>query len=502
MTAHAQPLPRSAPEAQGIPSPAILDFVRAAEETVEHLHSFMLLRHGHRVAAGWWEPYTPERTHVLFSLSKSFTSTAVGLAVAEGHFSVDDKVISFFPDDLPEQVSDNLAAMRVWDLLTMSTGHLQDTTGTLRGGPDDNWVRAFLAQPVGHEPGAPFLYNSGATYMLSAIVQTVTGSTVLDYLRPRLLDPLGIGPAKWDSCPRGINVGGWGLHLRTEDIARFGQLYLQKGEWQGQQLVPAEWIEAATSAQVDNSTRVDDGSVDPDWGQGYGYQFWRCRHNAYRGDGAFGQYCIVMPEQDAVLAITSGLRDMQAVLDLIWEHLLPAMNHEPLPLNESAHAELSDTLDALTLPVVRGEYTSPVMARISGRRYVFDRDVPATPADSGRPAVRAVQNTDSVEAVALDFQNDGCTFIIKDAQGEHRIACGHGGWQEGMTTWHSDQAWPVAASGAWTSPDTYQMRIYFTASPFCAHVTCRFEENRIIYHSGVNVSFGPLENPERVGRMG
>ncbi len=203
--------------------------------------------------------------------------------------------------------------MRVRHLLSMSTGHAEDTTRYLREEKDGNWVKAFLAQPVEYEPGTHFLYNSGATYMLSAIVQKLSGLKVVDYLRPRLFEPLGIENPRWETWPQGINTGGWGLNINTEDIARFGQLYLQSGMWHGQRLVPAAWIEEATARQVSNGSNPDS-----DWEQGYGYQFWRCRHNAYRGDGAFGQYCLVMPDQDAVLAITSGVSDMQAVLNVIW----------------------------------------------------------------------------------------------------------------------------------------------------------------------------------------
>ncbi|MBE0699599.1 MAG: serine hydrolase, partial [Anaerolineaceae bacterium] len=305
--------PTSSPERQGIPSSAILRFVEAIEKKHLELHSFMLLRHGILVAKGWWNPYHPDYPHMLFSLSKSFTSSAVGLAVAEGRLSVDDAVVSFFPDDLPELVSENLKAMKVKHLLTMSTGHAEDTTGRLRDTVDGNWVKSFLSLEVENVPGKPFVYNSGATYILSAIIQKVTGMTVLEYLRPRLFEPLGIENPTWETCPMGINTGGWGLNVRTEDIAQFGQLYLNKGVWNGRRILAQEWVEQASSAQVPNGDNPES-----DWNQGYGYQFWRCRHGAYRGDGAFGQYCIVMPEQDAVLAITSGLGDMQAVMNLVW----------------------------------------------------------------------------------------------------------------------------------------------------------------------------------------
>jgi CubicO group peptidase (beta-lactamase class C family) len=252
----------------------------------------------------------------LYSLSKSFTSTAVGLAVAEGKLSVDDEVLKFFPDDAPADPSANLKSMRVSDLLRMNTGHQAEPPRK----PDEVWTKVFLAHPVPFKPGTHFLYNTSATYMQSAIVQKVTGQTVLDYLTPRLFEPLGIDGPTWEKSPQGISTGGYGLSVRTEDIAKFGQLYLQKGKWQGKQLVPEAWIDAATARQTSNGSNPNS-----DWDQGYGYQFWRCRHGAYRGDGAFGQYCVVLPEQDAVIAITSGLRDMQAVLNLVWDKLLPGL---------------------------------------------------------------------------------------------------------------------------------------------------------------------------------
>ena len=225
-------------------------------------------------------------------------------------------MLKFFPDDAPAEPSNNLKAMRV-----------QRPAAHVHRPPDraaahaatEPWTKTFLAQPVPFKPGTHFLYNTSATYMLSAIVQKATGQTVLDYLTPRLFEPLGIENPTWETSPQGISAGGYGLSIRTEDIAKFGQLYLQKGKWHGKQLVPAAWVEAATARQTSNGSNPKS-----DWDQGYGYQFWRCRHGAYRGDGAFGQYCIVLPEQDAVIAITSGVKDMQAVLNLVWDKLLPA----------------------------------------------------------------------------------------------------------------------------------------------------------------------------------
>lgn len=326
------PFVRATPEAQGIPSSAVSAFVDGLD-ALDAIHSLMLVRHGAVVAEGWWDPYQRDDPHMLFSLSKSFTSTAAGLAIGAGLLTLDDLVLDYFADAAPPEPSEYLRAMRVRHLLSMSTGHTTDTLGPCINSEDGDWVKAFLACPVEREPGTHFLYNSGATYMVSAIVQQVTGEKVVDYLGPRLFQPLGILDPVWETCPRGINTGGWGLSLRTEEIARFGQLYLQDGVWDDRRLLPEGWVAEATRAHIDNSADRKD-----DWAQGYGFQFWRCYHNCYRGDGAFGQFCIVMPDQDAVLAITSGIGDMQAVLNLAWQHLLPAMGDAKLPPSDDADA--------------------------------------------------------------------------------------------------------------------------------------------------------------------
>jgi CubicO group peptidase (beta-lactamase class C family) len=331
-------LPRSSPESQGMSSAAVRQFIETAHQKVDTLHSVMVVRHGQVVAEAWWSPEAADNRHVMHSLSKSFTSTAVGLAIAEGKLDLFDPVLKFFPDEAPENPSDNLKKMRIRDLLTMSTGHHDQP----KREPDTNWAKAFLAHPVPYKPGTHFMYNSMGTYMASAIVQKVTSQTVLEYLKPRLFEPLGIENPEWDMSPQGVSVGGWGLWIRTEDIAKFGQLYLQKGKWNGKQLVPAEWVELATSKQMSNGS-------DPtkDWDQGYGFQFWRCRHNAFRGDGAKGQFCVVLPEQDAVIAITADTKDMQAELNVVWDHLLPAFQSSPLAENPAEVEKLREAVKSL-----------------------------------------------------------------------------------------------------------------------------------------------------------
>lgn len=470
-------LPRATPESQGIASPAVLQFVKALETQIHEIHSFMLLRHGKVVAEGWWSPYGHEHPHLLFSLSKSFTSTAVGLAIAEGYFSIDDPVRSFFLEEAPLDGGDLQGAMRVRHLLSMSTGQSVDTWSYMVDRPDGDWIKGFWEVPVAHAPGTHFVYNTGATYMLSAIVQKTTGLKLVDYLQSRLFSPLGIENASWQESPQGITAGGIGLSLKTEDVAKFGQLYLQKGMWQGRQILSEAWVEAATSSQISNSQ-----GMQIDWMQGYGYQFWRCRHNAYRGDGVFGQYCIVMPEQDAVLAITSGMDvfEMQQPLNLVWEILLPAMQPVALADDASTWDDLSGKLSSLNLLPVQGQAESSAVSQISGRIYAVDL------------------NELQIESIRLTFAEAACTISIKTAAGEETIPCGYGQWQRGQPTTLFSQPLlfdrtSIATSGAWTDGDVFTFVIRLCETPFYHTLVCHFVGDEILIEVQINVSLESMK---------
>ena len=305
-------------------------FQKAATDSFD-IHSVMIVKDGKVIFSRWQSEGVDTVPHVLHSVSKTFTATAVGLAIADGKIALTDKVIDYFPDKLPAEVSDNLKGMTIRDLLTMSCGH--DVEPSFRN-PEQDWVTAFLAHPVVHEPGTFYLYNSLGTYMLSAIVQQVTGEKVVDYLTPRLFEPLHIDKPKWEESPQGINCGGWGLYLKTEDLAKMGQLLLQKGEWNGKQLIPAEWVAEMSKKQVESinpGTRMEEAKAKgmtkeiSDWMQGYGYQMWRCRPGCFRADGARGQYIIVVPDKNAVIAITSNVENLQGELNLVWDNILPVL---------------------------------------------------------------------------------------------------------------------------------------------------------------------------------
>ena len=463
-------LPRSTPESQGVASADLETFLsRIAPHEV---HSLMLLRHGRVIAEGWWAPFSADDPHVLYSLSKSFAATAVGFAVHEGLLDIESTVVSLLPEAVPDLVSRNLAALRVRHLLTMTTGNAADTMSPITK-TDTDWARDILAQPIDHAPGTHFVYNSGATYLLSAIMQRVTGQRLLDYLTPRLLDPLGIAGATWETCPRGIDIGGWGLSILTEDIAAFGQLMLQEGRWGDAQLVPAEWVRAATSAQVDNRDLAEPLKWQTDdWMQGYGYQFWRCTHNAYRADGAFGQFAIGMPEQDALLVVTSGMSDTAAFLATVWDTLLPALSGSAT-LDDDAQAQgsLLTTLAALALPTPAGEPAStPVGSTPTGSARW---SLPENDAGVTELAITVAAGDTSIALVHVDGRKVTVNLGAGVASG--RWALGGGPSRAG--------GWAVAAAGDWRNGDILALRIQFHETPYALNLTVRVHAERRRRHS-------------------
>lgn len=463
------PLPRSTPEAQGISSKVILDFLTAVEKSGQEFHGLMVVRHGHVVAEGWWAPFAPMLKHTLYSLSKSFTSTAIGMCVADGKMRVDDPVLKFFPKETPATIGENLAAMQVKHLLTMNTGHEGGTMEAMQANQAGEWIKTFLAHPVPQKPGSHFWYNTGATYALSAIVQRLTGKTTFDFLTERLFRPLGITGADWEISPEGISVGGYGLRVRTEDIAKFGQLYLQKGQWGGQQLVPASWVEAATAKQTTSQNN------DSDWGQGYGYQFWRCKPapGFYRGDGAFGQYCIVIPQYDTIIAINSESKDMGASMNVVWEHLLPALKQDkPLPEDVAAQKSLRTRLQQLALPVPIVQPTVPLAAAISGKTF------------------RLESNAKGITGIRFAFEGKTCQVSVQGASGTQTLTCGLGYWH----TESNEQDVSVslfvlpervkltsktAASATWQDDQTLLLNLKFIENVHGDQWICHFEGDKL-----------------------
>lgn len=353
-----QPLPRRAPAELNVDSKGVIAFLDGLENSAAvEPHSIMLLRGGSVIAEGWWAPYRPDRVHLLYSLSKSFTSTAAGFAFDEGLLALDATVISYFPE-LDAEITDARArAILVRHVLAMATGHREDTIERAMATDPADIVRGFLLTPPDEAPGGVFAYNQSATYTVAAIVQRLSGQRLTDYLRPRLFDPLGIGDVSWFEDAAGRQLGFSGMFGPTLAIAHLGQLYLQRGVWNGRRLLSAEWVDLATRSHVSTEREIN-----PDWAQGYGFQFWMARHG-YRGDGAFGQFCVILPEHDVVVALTGQSLDMQRVLDLAWEHLLPAFGAEgALVSDEAADAVLRERLSTAQLPPVAAATPLPPLA--------------------------------------------------------------------------------------------------------------------------------------------
>ncbi|WP_148709081.1 serine hydrolase domain-containing protein [Falsibacillus albus] len=456
-------LPRSSPEEQGVSSKAISQFLDNIQEEKHELHSLMILRHGHVITEGWWNPFNSDNEHALFSLTKSFTSIAVGFAINEGLFSLEDTVSSFFPDIEINQIN-GFKPIQVRDLLTLSVGHEKATMGWDLQQIKGSWIEHFLNIPLDHEPGTRFLYNTSASHMLSAIVQQVTGKKLIDFLEPRLFGPLGISKPNWQTSPDGHNTGGHGMSLKTDDIAKFGQFLLQKGFWEGRQLLPVSWIEEASSLQILNGDNKDD-----DWQQGYGYQFWLCRHGAYRADGAYGQFCIILPDQEAVVIMTGAVQNGARVLNLVWECLLSAMRKDPFPKDLSAQTTLRHQLKNLRLEIPELAEISPLSKVISNKIYKMD------------------SNIHNIKEVSIMFDSDSCTFMVMDSRGKHYIKCGYQEWVEGTTVLfdnvyhflYQPEEVKVYAKAGWKNEKEFEMIWCFIDTPFTDKLTCRFDGKNI-----------------------
>ncbi|MDR0359247.1 MAG: beta-lactamase family protein [bacterium] len=433
-------LTRSAPTELKVDAGRVLAFLDAVEASGMELHSLMILRHGSVVAEGWWAPYRRDDVQLLYSLSKTFTAMAIGVAVGEGLFSTEDLVADLLPRFVPAQLPDHLRQLRVRHLLSMASGHREETLERLgEMGPDP--VRSFLSLVPEEPPGTIFAYNQGNPLTLSQIITTVTGQRIADYLRPRLFDPLGIEHAEWLTTSAGIDQGYSGLHVTTEAVAKLGQLILQNGRWEDVQLVPSGYVRECRRPQIDSAGHF----TGPDWQEGYGYLMWICRYGAQRGDGAFGQYSIVLPDADAVVACTSRVSDMQAELDLIWEHLLPAFG-DSSPSREDDRA-LAERLKRLSI--------TPVAAGAPGP----GRPVELSPTRMDEPF------DDLIERARIEPRPGGTRLVLTVAGEEHAFDLPNGQWSDGVLPGLSRQFPEVSVSGGWVAEDEYHADVIWRCAP-------------------------------------
>jgi CubicO group peptidase (beta-lactamase class C family) len=463
-------LPRSTPEMQGVSSDVLSNLFDAMDASDIEFHSVMVLRNGFVIGEGWWAPYAPQYRHTLHSLSKSFTSAAVGLAINKGHFTIESQVISFFPDMLPKEVSPNLAAMKVKHLLTMTTGH-QTSKGIMTNSAP--WVQAFLAAPIVHEPGTYYVYNTAASYMLSAIVQKTTGKTLLEFLKPRLMEPLHIEGADWETSPQGINTGGFGLRVRTEDIAKFSQLYLNKGKWNGKQIIPAAWVEASGKEQWTFTSNPFGGKSPKehdDWQQGYGYQFWRTQHNGFRSDGLYGQFGIILPDQQTVVAITEQSFNTQKTLNFVWDVLFPGLQKTTLSTNKAAQQKLKNKEASLQVKFAPMATKSTMTAAVSSKKFILE------------------SNPFDAKAITFNFNKDTCEMTVHYDQGDRKLSFGINRWEKNKNGIFLNAqlpfpvnslpnvASPIACNATWKDDNTLYLEIRPVETVTSDSITCRFTD--------------------------
>ena len=460
LRAQVHELPRAVPEAEGVPSEAVaalFDSLMALPQT--EIHSVMVVRHGKVIGEIYPKPFAPGYRHTMYSCSKTFVGAAVGLAIEENRLRLDDRVGAFFPELLPDSVSANLADMTVRDLLTMTSGITPDWDMRSR---TSEWIRTYLAKPV-IEPGTKFQYDSICTYLLSAIVQKATGETVLDYLKRRVFTPMNITEVDWEVSPEGFNTGGWGLHIQSESLAKFGLLLLNGGNWQGKQLLPAAWVKEMMTEQHA--------------GTGYGYQMWQGEYpGAWDLDGALGQYVLVIPDKDMVVVITectliNGINQRR----LVWNRLLPEVTDNPLPADARAYARLQKKQQDVSLPFAKGKANSSRAARFAQGCYTLSDNV------YGWASVR------------LDFDKKAKVLSL-DITGKNgkkeQLLFGHKRWLktdlEGCPPYSIrpvgsfegiERPLHAAGSYGWIASDALKLKVHYVDWVSSLDITLRFEED-------------------------
>ena len=481
-------LGRAPSDLAGVFAPSVRIFIDGLRRQGLELHSFMLYRRGFVVAEGWWAPYRADRVHLVHSAAKSFTATGVGLAIDDGLLRLDDKVAHFFPEHLPARPSSHLEAMTVRHLLTMTTGHASGISGGEWRGIRTSWLAEFFKEPVPDPPGHKFIYSSASSYVLSAIIQKVTGKSLSSYMQSRLFEPMGIEPPRWDVSPEGINTGGNGLSCTTADLLKLGILHLNGGTWQGRRLLSEKWIKDATRPQTRQTgfgaftgkrylPSEEDALPSHTFGRmGYGYQWWMGPYETYAAHGFYGQYCIVFPREQAVFACTGGLAIGETrVESLIWTHLLPPLRDGGTPTS-AATGTTRDGTRNLRLDLPSSSAVRPTTAP-SG-------DFIAEPNDTG------------VIRITFSFEDDRCVFTLSDRRGIHRIDAGIGRWIESETTMsggslhhgYEPERVRVSAAGHWENARTFSMTWIFIETAFRDTLTCAFDGDSVRIVRRVNVS--------------
>lgn len=474
--------PVCSPEEVGIPSKAILNFFDYVERYGIEMHSLMILRHGKVCTKGWWSPYAPDIKHTVFSFGKSITSTAIGFAEQEGILSIDEKIIDIFSDYLPDEPSENLKKVTLRHLLSMSCGHSVEPNAH-----SDDWIRQFLAHPIEHEPGTMFQYNNTGTNMLVAALKFKTGLGLVEFLKPRLFDPLGI---KDVTCRErnGIELGAFGFQLTTDGMARFAQFVLDRGVWNGNRLLNEAWFDRATSKQIETTGGVYDGTRD--WAAGYGFQYWLFErdNNAFRADGACGQFAMFLPKQDAVVVTTAGTSFTQQMIDGVWETLIPAMEEKPLPENEEEYRSLRERVKNLKIASLFAYRAPAIEKEVSSYLYKPEQQIKGMTGLLGGFGLNMDQKG-SIKYISFKFNERTLDLMFSQEDSDELLSIG----LESDFITSSVDGNEYAAVGRWRGPRAFESEIRNLSSVSGSRLIFRFEDDimKLTVDPTMFMSMGP-----------
>ena len=458
---------RTSPESVGIPSAAIAKLLDSLESGYTEPHGLMIMRHGKVCAEGWWSPYAPGIRHGLQSHTKTYAATAVGIAYTEGLLKLDERILDIFPDEAPANPSENLKKLTVHHVLCMGCGMDEMPR------PTQDWIRDFLAIPVNHVPGTTYMYNSTGSTLLGAIVRKKTGLGLHEYLKPRLFDKIGIdaGNLRWLCMPDGMEIGGGGLFATTEDNLRLMKLYADGGVWNGERILAADYVAKATTLQNESATESKNNPAAKDNFVGYGYQIWMCRpKGVYRADGAMGQFTIVVPDRDMIIAITenaSGAHWAQKTLDVMWDFLdeIPC-GGEALPENKEASAYLARRMKSLALPnPVYAPFSKTAAAvsgadyKVTGGRFVLDNPMMSF--------MNGSKPVGGIEKFRLDFSSEECVLHYVQDGAEKELAIGiDGAGRQNRVVLPNDPVTRAVAAGAWEKENVFAFDVRWVETCF------------------------------------
>lgn len=452
-------IPRaSRPEDAGVSSRAIAAFLDDIEQNNVNVHSFMVIRHGLVAAECWRAPFTAERPHAMYSVSKTVTSTAIAIAEGEGLLSLSDRVRDFFPDYCEGIKDEYLDRLTLEDLISMKSGK---NPSLLADKSKVNWVESYIKAPWYAAPGEEYRYINENMYMLCAVLTRVTGTSVREYLRPRLFEPLGIDMPFWETDAYGTESGGWGIYLKTEDLAKIMLCYANGGKFGDRQIIPADFVAAAGKVQSDNSKNGD-----LDARMGYGYGLWRCGGaNAYRADGMFSQFGIVFEDYDAVLVVTSGISVEQDGRDFVWKHFPGAFIDESAPAEDTFVEGLSERLASATLVPPETAQRSPLESCIEGRTIKMRKKIFLNLIGfplSVMPIPVTYMTTDkagNIDNIVFNFGENECTFTWTEGDEGNSVVCGMDGHYRYGVIRLGQIDYKVCCNAVWLSGDSLRLDI-------------------------------------------